>query len=234
MYGCCNIFFTLRRDNMSYQIENIYARRFFYFNLYVIKGIDGDILIDTGFIGMKRKLKRWLDNFNIKLIILTHAHVDHIWNVQYLKELYGCEVMMGLDDIENIDNSKINSKASEKKHAFWTKIMNIGMKKLIPNKFEVNEKLNDKQMLNKCGVDLKIVSLPGHTNGSIGIMYKDYLFAGDALVNRKKGPEIAYQNQNNKSARMSYGRVIELNPKIIFVGHDNRIKFSDLKEDLYA
>jgi len=219
---------------MTYQIDNIYAKRFFYFNLYVIKGVDGDVLIDTGFIGMKRKLKRWLDNFNIKTIILTHAHIDHIWNVQYLKDLYGCEVMMGLDDVENIDNSKINSKASEDKYIWWTKIMNYGMKKLTPHKFKVNEGLNDRQTLNRYGLGLKIVALPGHTNGSIGIMYKDYLFAGDALVNRKRGPEIAFQNQNNKFARMSYERVIELKPKIIFVGHDNKIKISELKEELYS
>ena len=65
---------------MEQQIDNIYIKRFLYFNLYVIKGKNGDILIDTGFIGIKRPLKRWLNQFNIKLVILTHAHVDHTWN----------------------------------------------------------------------------------------------------------------------------------------------------------
>ena len=64
--------------------ENIYMKRLNYFNVYVIKGKDGDILIDTGFIGMKRRLQRFLDKFDIKLIILTHAHVDHSWNAKYL------------------------------------------------------------------------------------------------------------------------------------------------------
>ena len=86
---------------------NIYVKKFLYFNLYVIKGIDGDILIDTGFIGMRRNLKRWLDKFNIKLVILTHAHVDHIWNAFYIKELYGCDIAISALDIENIDNAKI-------------------------------------------------------------------------------------------------------------------------------
>ena len=66
---------------MERQYGNIYMKRFLYFNVYVIKGINGDILIDTGFIGIKLFLKKWLDKFNIKLIILTHAHIDHIWNV---------------------------------------------------------------------------------------------------------------------------------------------------------
>ena len=213
---------------MTYQIDNIYAKRFFYFNLYVIRGKDGDILIDTGFVGMKKKLKRWLDKFNIKLIILTHAHIDHIWNVQYLKKLYNCEVMIGMDDIENIDNSKINSKASDRKHIRWTKLMNFGMKKFIPKRFDIDMGLCDNQLLSKYGIDMKIVGLSGHTTGSIGILYNDYLFAGDALVNRKKRPQIAYQNQDNVSARNSYNKIIELKPKLIFVGHDKKINYDKL------
>ena len=219
---------------MTYQIDNIYAKRFFYFNLYVIRGEDGDILIDTGFVGMKKKLKRWLDNFNIKLIILTHAHADHVWNVQYLKKLYNCEVMMGIDDISNLDNSKINSKASEKKYTRWTKLMNYGMKKLAPKTFDVDLGLCGNQILSKYGIDMKIVSLSGHTDGSIGVLYNNYLFAGDALVNRKKYPEIAYQNQDNDSARESYKKIVELKPKMIFVGHDKKIKYEKLKKDMYG
>ena len=79
-------------------IENIYHKRYTYFNIYVIRGIDGDILIDTGFIWMRKALVRWLDQFNIKLIILTHAHVDHIWNAKYLQDRYKCKIAMSEDD----------------------------------------------------------------------------------------------------------------------------------------
>ena len=70
-------------ESMEKIIDNIHIKRIGYFNLYLIKGNDGDILIDTGFICIKKLLKKWLDNHNLKLIILTHAHVDHIWNVAY-------------------------------------------------------------------------------------------------------------------------------------------------------
>ena len=208
---------------MERKIDNIYIKRFLYFNLYVIKGKNGDILIDTGFIGMKRALKRWLDKFNIKLVILTHAHVDHTWNAAYIKNLYKCKLALSKDDIENIDNRNIKSTPSTNKHKNWTKLMNYGMKKFIPKEYKVDLKLNNNQIIKKYGLDLKIVSLPGHTKGSIGVLYKDYLFAGDALVNRKKQPQIAYQNQDNKKALSSYQKIMELAPKIIFVGHDKII-----------
>ena len=73
---------------MTKHYNNVYKKRFGYFNIYIIKGENGDILIDTGFIGIKKQLKKWLDNFNVKLVILTHAHVDHIWNTSYIKKLY--------------------------------------------------------------------------------------------------------------------------------------------------
>ena len=217
---------------MEYQIENIYIKRFLYFNLYVIKGKNGDILIDTGFIGLRKSLKKWLDKFNIKLIILTHAHVDHIWNASYLKKVYNCQIALGKKDIENIDNTRIQSIPSKKIYTQWTKLMNFGMRKFVPENFDIDVYLKDNQIIKRYGLNLKIISLPGHTSGSIGILYKNYLFAGDALVNRKRHPEIAYQNQNNQEAINSYQKILNLSPQIVFVGHDKKINIDKLKEKL--
>lgn len=207
--------------------DNIHMKRFNYFNLYIIEGDNGDILIDTGFIGIRRNLKKWLDKFNIKLVILTHAHVDHIWNASYIQKLYNCDVALSINDIENIDNSNIKSKPSKIKYKTWTNLMNWGMRHFIPKNFNINIELQDNQIINDYGLDLKIISLPGHTNGSIGILYKDYFFVGDALVNRGKHPSIAYQNQNNDSANKSIKKIIDINPKIVFVGHDKEFKMTN-------
>ena len=104
--------------------------------------------------------------------------------------------------------------------------MNYGMKHLKAKKFDIDIKLKDNQIIRRYGIKLKIVSLPGHTNGSIGVIYGDYLFVGDALVNRWNNIEIAYQNQNCEEALLSLERIKEINPKIIFVGHDKEIKRS--------
>ena len=54
---------------MEYQIDNIYVKRFIYFNIYVIRGKTGDILIDTGFIGMRRELRKWFTSDRIIRLI---------------------------------------------------------------------------------------------------------------------------------------------------------------------
>lgn len=217
---------------MQYRCKNIYVKRFLYFNLYVIKGKNGDILIDTGFIFMKKEIKKWLDNFNIKLIILTHAHIDHTWNASYIKNLYNCKIAMSEKDIANIDNSNIHSKPSKKRHTLWTKIMNLGMRKLNANYFDIDIILKDEQIIKKYGIELKIIALNGHTNGSIGIVYNNYLFAGDALVKRRKQPQIAFQNQSNEAAKEAYKKIISMSPEIIFIGHDKAITKDELRKNM--
>ena len=209
---------------MRKKYENIYVKRFGYFNLYVIKGEGGDVLIDTGFIFMKRQIKRWLDKFNIKLIILTHAHVDHVWNANYIKKLYNCELAMSEVDFKNKNIRKLNSQPMKRRYVNWTKLMNWGMKKFVPEYLDVDFYLHNNQIINRYGLEFKIVSLPGHTIGSIGVLYKNYLFAGDSMVNRRKKPSVAYQNQSNAAAIKSYDKILALDPDIVFVGHDKAIK----------
>ena len=146
--------------------------------------------------------------------------------------MYNCKIAMANDDIDNLDNSKIVSTPHKKCYYLWSNIMNLGMKIFKQKSFKVDRPLRNNQIINKYGINLKIISLPGHTNGSIGILYKNFLFAGDALVNRKKYPEPAYQNQNNKSADESYRKILEIKPNTIFVGHDKEFNISKLKEYL--
>ena len=213
---------------MEKQFDNIYMKRFYYFNLYVIKGTKGDILIDTGFICMKKRVKKWLDNFNIKLIIITHVHVDHTWNTKYIQDLYNCKVAIGINDKDNIDNSIIDSIAKSIKCYRWTNLMNWGMNKFKPDNYRVDYYLKNNEVIEKYGLKLKVISLKGHTTGSIGLKYKDYLFAGDALVNRGKKVSIAFQNQHPIDAVKSIKKILKEKPKITFIGHDKEIAYDKL------
>ena len=208
---------------MEKKFDNIYMKRFYYFNLYVIKGKKGDILIDTGFICMKKRVKKWLDQFNIKLIILTHVHVDHTWNTKHIQDLYNAKVAIGIQDKKNIDNTKIEAIAKSPKLLRWANLMSWGMNKFIPNEYKIDYYLKNNEIIEKYGLKLKIISLKGHTTGSIGIKYKDYLFVGDALVNRGKKVSIAFQNQHPIDAVKSINKILKEKPTITFVGHDKEI-----------
>ena len=136
---------------------------------------------------------------------------------------------IGSYDVCNI-GKYIKSSPSKKRYKTWTKLMHFGMKKFIQKKFDVDYVFNDGDVFEKYGIKLEIVHLPGHTNGSIGILYDKYLFCGDALVNRKRKVEIAYQNEDNIAAEKSILKIMDIKPEIIFVGHDREIHFSKLKK----
>ena len=111
--------------------------------------------------------------------------------------------------------------------------MTWGMKKFKQKTFDIDYALNDNQIINKFGLKMQIISLPGHTKGAIGILYDNYLFCGDALVNRKKKfVELAYQNQDNDKAKYSALKILKYKPKIIFVGHDKEIRFDKFEQSL--
>ena len=97
------------------------------------------------------------------------------------------------------------------------------MNKFIPEEYQVDYYLKHNEVINKYGLNLKIISLKGHTTGSIGIKYKDYLFIGDALVNRGPKVSIAFQNQHPEHAIKSVNKILKENPTIVFVGHDKEI-----------
>ena len=103
------------------------------------------------------------------------------------------------------------------------------MNKFIPNEYEIDYYLKNNEKIKKYGLELKIISLKGHTTGSIGIKYKNYLFAGDALVNRGTKVSIAFQNQHPLDAVKSIKKILKEKPELTFVGHDKEIT----KEKLY-
>lgn len=71
--------------------------------------------------------------------------------------------------------------------------------------FQPNILLKDKDSLSDYGINASIVSLPGHTNGSIGIdVDNKYLLVGDALMNMfYPTVSMLYHNKNEmlESAR---------------------------------
>lgn len=52
---------------------------------YIVKGKNGDVLIDTGREQYRDHIETWLMNYNVKLIILTHGHASQVQNAAYFQ-----------------------------------------------------------------------------------------------------------------------------------------------------
>ena len=85
--------------------------------------------------------------------------------------------------------------------------------------FEPTIYLNSGDKLNEYGVDAKVVELPGHTEGSIGLEIEgDKLFVGDALMNMFY-PTISMLYTDEEKMLESAKYIAKMGEKTIYFGH---------------
>ena len=120
----------------------------------------------------------------MKLIILTHVHFDHAENAWELSKRYNIPVAMHQSDEELFDS--YDKQALSSYGIIGKLILTLSLKKLQSIKVEKPENLifvKDKDEFSGYGVDARIIELPGHTKGSIGVDTGEGLIVGDALDN---------------------------------------------------
>lgn len=158
-------------------------------NCYLVKGADGYLLIDTAISPRRVALEKQFENVgcnpgNLKLIILTHGHADHIGNCEYLRDKYGVAIAMHCGDLEAVEQTAPKPPVLGRiilKLLLW--MSGIGeIRSFAPDIF-----LEDGQSLAEYGCDVQVLHVPGHSNGSIGILTAEGdLFCGDVFVNVNK------------------------------------------------
>ena len=107
------------------------------------------------------------EGLNVKYIILTHGHGDHLGAVVELKEFTGAPVCIHRGDEIMLKDSKLN----------LTSVMGNSRIEL-----KADRTLEDGEIL-KLGdaTELEIIHTPGHTRGGICIKCENSVFSGDTL-----------------------------------------------------
>ena len=68
-------------------------------NCYLLTGKDGAVLVDTGETGYEEKILKACAGKNVRLIMLTHGHIDHIQNAAYLARELKAPIGMNEKDL---------------------------------------------------------------------------------------------------------------------------------------
>lgn len=210
-------------------------------NTYLVKNGNDLFLVDTGLAMNRAKLEKLLEAEgikpgDIKLVILTHGDPDHTGNGAYFQRS-GAKIAVHKADAEMCKTGKSNPDRKRKGSSF-SKLLNKFMFKVVfktfmkrfpVESFEPDIILSDGQDLKDYGFDAKVLHIPGHTKGSIGLLTSDHdFFCGDTMNNRKK-PETASIIEDETALTTSLEKIRKLNIRNVYPGHGRPFNRTELK-----
>jgi len=192
--------------------------------VYVIRGSQGDLLIDTAHRTVTKSIERWIrkEKLNVKWLFLTHGHYDHTYNARYLQERFGCRVIIHEKDVGYVQGQPCRKVyPSAKEHIAITAAANALCKTVKMPTCDIDYCLTDKDtdFLRSLGFDADIVMLPGHTLGSMGVLQGKVLYCGDACSAKRGDYYTAMFGEDVDAIYESEKKIFEINPLIIAPGH---------------
>ena len=154
-------------------------------NCYLLVGGKDAVLVDTGREKYQDKVLGACLDYNVRLIILTHGHVDHVQNAAYLARWLQAPIAMHEADLDLLPDNCMQPLTAET--PVGKAVLALSVKSfredVIPE-FHPSVFLKEGDTLERWGIPARAVELPGHTRGSIGLdIAEKHLLVGDALMN---------------------------------------------------
>jgi hydroxyacylglutathione hydrolase len=144
----------------------------FMVNTYLLYNDRNCIIIDPG--SQLEELKDYIlsEVLTVQAIIATHGHIDHVAGAKPLKNEYN--VPFYINEKENPVLQTLPMQAQ---------LFGVSGASLP----EVDENLPEEGDITIGDFTFTCLFTPGHSPGSISLLYKDFLFSGDALFNLSIG-----------------------------------------------
>jgi glyoxylase-like metal-dependent hydrolase (beta-lactamase superfamily II) len=152
---------------------NVFVSRTMGQNCYAVSCSDGVFLIDPG--EYAPELERFLieNGPRVKYILLTHCHFDHIGYLEEASRL--CpegKIVISKEEQTALNDPDINLS------------LMFGCEN-VTKKADLT--VSDGTSLPFEGKEIKVISTPGHTEGSVCYLFEDNLFSGDTLFKESYG-----------------------------------------------
>ena len=142
---------------------------------------------------------------NLKYILLTHGHFDHVGGVKALKDRYNAQVCISKDEMTLLNNSSLNGAA---------------LHSLELDDVEVDVELSDNDVIMLGDNEIKFITTPGHTKGSGCYIVNNWIFSGDTLFCQSIG-RTDFPTSNHSEMLNSRKKLKDIDGFYIFCpGHD--------------
>lgn len=187
-------------------LENYYTSENCYL-VYDENTMDG-VVIDPGYKADGIKERADMEGINIKYILITHCHYDHIQYLEEIRSLTNAPLAAGEKGSENIGDPNINLTYSGLGREIYAK--------------PAEKILQDNEEFFAGSLRIKCIYTPGHTSCGVCYLIDNTLFAGDTLFLRNCGRSDLPTGDQMQLALSIRTRLYTLNDDtIVFPGHGN-------------
>ena len=117
------------------------------------------------------------NGLNLKMILLTHGHIDHVAGINELVPLVGNNIYIASEDADTLRNPSIELQA----------LLGVKFGGLVDF-----QEITDGRIIDFPGYTIKVIATPGHTEGSVCYLITDsnghkILVSGDTLFAQSVG-----------------------------------------------
>jgi len=209
---------------------------------YIVQG-KGVIMIDGGVPKKAKAFTKGIDKIpikptDIKLLILTHGHWDHIGSARDIKEITGAKIAMHKREKDWLEKSL---KPLPPGVTLWGKIFAKIMAMFMPfvhiPATKVDIILGDEEFpLNEFGIAGKVIFTPGHSPGSVSILLDTgEAFVGDLAMNAfpmRLSPGLPIFAEDLHKVRDSWKLLLDMGAKKIYPAHGKSFSADIIRDAL--
>lgn len=187
-------------------------------NCYIVSEKSGEaLLVDPGgnALDIKNALFK-IKNLNLKYILLTHAHYDHVLALDEIKKEYPkADVIIGEKDVEFLRSVPVQG---------------IYERKVLPQIKSEIIAVTEGEYLTFGDGNIKVLETPGHTPGGVCYLIDRKLFSGDTLFYHTIGrTDLPGASENDM--KESLEKILMLDPKVnVYPGHGESTTIKEEKK----
>jgi len=209
---------------------------------YIVLG-ERAVLVDTGCAGEEERILSGLRRFNVApervaLVLHTHGHMDHAGSTRALKQRLRVPAAVHPADAGKM---RIGNSAPLVPLRLSSRILSLFLDPRFPP-VAPDVMVEEGYSLREFGIAATAVHTPGHTPGSISILFDDgRAIAGDLMMGgiwggayRRFDPGYHYYAEDLTELRRSIRKLLERGAKTIYLGHGGPLEAARVRERFEA
>lgn len=205
--------------------------------VHLVEGASGSVLVDALTARFSRTVlsalrqREYGQPGRLRLILISHAHIDHFSGALRLREELGAPIAiheLDADDLRRGRNGALYCRNLRER------LLKFSVSRMKSQPVEPDVILRGEEGdLGEWGIEAKWVRTPGHTEGSISVVFPgEMAIVGDLVIGRfgvSRKPAYPLWVRDAGQLRESIRRVLDLSPRILLSGHGGPFNAEDVK-----